>query len=103
MYVIISYSEIAIKERGKNMSWNSIVIDDLNIESDDQCINITWSCPRCDHKQTSEVSISDLVYGTEVTCNNVDICGDRQSYFSLGFHLEYGSFKGLSDRPLTVI
>ena len=84
------------------MSWNPFNIEDLSIEPSEGHINLTWTCPRCDHTQISEISTYDLVNGMEVECENIKVCGKREAYFSLKLDLEYGSYKGLLDRPLEV-
>ena len=80
------------------MSWNQIELSDLEIKVRDICIDLTWTCPRCDHTQIAKTSIPDLLCGQNIECEDVDVCG-----FELSLDVILGSYKGLNDRPLNKI
>lgn len=85
------------------MSWNPIDITDLDLHLVDN--KISWTCPRCGHRQTffaDHEVINSLLYGLSIKCQNIDVCGEDQSYFELRLTVDYGGYKGLNDQPLTV-
>ena len=80
------------------MSWNAINTTDLFLRSN-EATALTWTCPRCGHKQTERLTMSDLIVGASIECENVDVCGEEQAYFEVFLAVE-GSYKGTNDRPL---
>lgn len=80
------------------MSWYPIYLGDLDLEIEQK--KIIWTCPRCGERQSTNFDVKDYLYGLEISCQNVDICGERQAYFELELSVGINGQKGLSDRPL---
>ncbi len=81
------------------MSWNQIYLDELNLSFSSK--KMTWTCPRCDKTQTIAFNANKLISGFEVSCQNTDVCGERQAYFELELNIGLNNQKGIADRPLT--
>ncbi len=79
------------------MSWNAIYLSDIDIKLKKN--KIIWRCPRCDLRQETRIKLRDLQHGLEISCQNVNICGERQAFFEASLNI-VGSSKGLNDRPL---
>lgn len=78
--------------------------DDLDIiwSPVEKAFVLGFTCPRCGHKVTHNLSADDLLYGFEVECNH-PTCrkpDERAGYTFYSYPCADGSMLGLSDRPL---
>lgn len=80
------------------MSWNQVYLGDLDLSFSKS--KMTWTCPRCNKRQSTAFNVSKLLSGFEASCQNIDICGERQAYFELELNIGINGQKGTSDRPL---
>lgn len=80
------------------MSWNQIMEGEIE-PTTHGALALVWTCPRCGYRQTVVLNADELFSFQKVSCQNVNVCGEGQSYFELVLSIE-GSYKGLLDRPL---
>ena len=83
------------------MSWNDITDLELDIKNEGHCYFLIWECPRCNHKNETQLEVTSLIFTQEISCANTEICGEKQAYFGLSLSIDHGGYKGLSDRART--